>query len=247
MCGILFCCSQDKPLSPSQTCLESLQRRGPDDHCTISKFVAVKAASTEDPAFSQGTQSGFLTFTSTVLSLRGDTIVSQPLENSESGSLLCWNGEAWKIHDSTVDGNDAEIVFNMFLNCTRTTLYDQALQNILNLVAHIVGPYCFVFYDAQHQRVFYGRDALGRRSLTIKKSLQGSLVISSVCDAVDDDSWMEIEADGMYMLDLQEAFKPSLVPPKGIVHIPWVREKRCSDLPFTLVQSPFFPSVLLRH
>jgi asparagine synthetase B (glutamine-hydrolysing) len=85
-------------------------------------------------------------------------------------------------------------------------------------LSSIRGPYAFVFYDAVHRRVYYGRDCLGRRSLLRKTTQDNSLVLSSVCDNASGDTWAEVEADGIYVVDLDnEMSEPQ------ITHIPHVR------------------------
>ena len=76
----------------------------------------------------------------------------------------------------------------------------KTLQNIVSVLNNFSGPASFVFYDAQNQRIFYGRDSLGRRSLLQKRGSDGSLLISSVREFLDSDSWDEIEAGKIYML-----------------------------------------------
>jgi hypothetical protein len=50
--------------------------------------------------------------------------------------------------------------------------------------------------------LFFGRDILGRRSLLRRLTNYGDLIISSVSDGHHDGGWAEIEADGVYCIDL---------------------------------------------
>ena len=241
MCGIFFSLSKGDHLAPDGELLDALRKRGPDSMGMRSQPVTVQ------PITSASTlaESRLLTFVSTVLSLRGDSIINQPLEDSKSGSLLCWNGEAWKIDDALVQGNDAKAVFDLLLQASQScSIYpqdgssspDQGLRNIIQAIGSITGPYAFVFYDAQCRRVFYGRDALGRRSLVTKRYGAGSLVISSVSDATEADGWDEVEADGVYMLDFEG---------NAASHIPWTVGDRALGLPYPLVKPPsiHFPNL----
>ena len=247
MCGIFFSLSKGDQLAPDEELLDALKKRGPDSMGMRSRTVTVQ------PITSASTlaQSHLLTFVSTVLSLRGDSIINQPLEDPMSGSLLCWNGEAWKIDNVLVQGNDAEAVFDLLLQASQScsnypqdgsSSPDKKLQNAILAIGKITGPYAFVFYDAQCGRVFYGRDALGRRSLVTKRYGDGSLVISSVPDATEADGWDEVEADGVYMLDFEG---------NAASHIPWAVGDRALDLAYPLVQPPLiqFPNLpnILRH
>ena len=229
-------------MAPNEELLDALRKRGPDSMGMRSRTVNVQ------PITSAGTlaESRFLTFASTVLSLRGDSVIDQPLEDPEAGSLLCWNGEAWKIDNALVQGNDAKAVFDLLLhasqpcsNCLHdeSSSSDQGTQNVIQAIGSIIGPYAFVFYDAQRRRVFYGRDALGRRSLAIKRYGAGSLAISSVPDATAADGWDEVEADGVHMLDLRG---------NTASHIPWTVGDQALGLPYSLVKPllstfPIFP------
>ena len=247
MCGIFFSISKGDLLAPDEKLLDALSKRGPDNMGTRSRTVTVQ------PIASASTlaQSRLLTFVSTVLSLRGDSIMNQPLEDPNSSSLLCWNGEAWKIDNALVRGNDAKAVFHLLLQASRSSSAcpedgssspDQGLQNTIHAIGSIIGPYAFVFYDAQSRRVFYGRDALGRRSLVTKRYGAESLAISSVPDPTEVDGWEEVEADGVYMLDLER---------NAASHIPWTVGDRALALPYPLVKLPLshFPHLpnILRH
>lgn len=163
----------------------------------------------------QSKNSTFLVFVSTVLSLRGNHVVHQPLEDTESGSLLCWNGEAWTIDGTKIVGNDAEHVFALLLQATQHKITavdflspssEESLHGIIDVMSSIAGPYSFVFYDAKYRRILYGRDALGRRSLLTKRNIDGSVIISSVCDGSASDVWVEVDANGIYNLNLAPNF-----------------------------------------
>ena len=238
MCGIFFSLSREGHLAPDEELLDALRERGPDSMGMQSRTVTVQ------PITSANTlaQSRFLTFVSTVLSLRGDSIIDQPLEDPNSGSLLCWNGEAWKIDNALVQGNDAKAVFDLLLQASQScnscprdgpSSPDQGFQNVIQAIGSITGPYAFVFYDAQSRRVFYGRDALGRRSLVTKRYEAGNLAISSVSDATEADGWDEVEADGVYILDFEG---------NEASHIPWAVGDGPLGMAHFLVQPPLhFP------
>ncbi|TPX17717.1 uncharacterized protein E0L32_002818 [Thyridium curvatum] len=194
MCGIhavISCGVQD----PVTDCLSSdLQRRlcnrGPDhlgEHRARRDLGPDRASITLD-------------FTSTVLSLRGDHIARQPLVDSQSGSALCWNGEAWKLGGSAVKGNDAELVCEQLRQAAALGETQDREHAILDTLRAIEGPFSLVYYDAESGKVFFGRDRLGRRSLLTRHS-ETSLVISSVGD-FPTHKWDEVEADGIYVLDL---------------------------------------------
>lgn len=230
MCGIYFSAAQGRQHVPDGKIVDLLNRRGPDNVGSTQRKVIVEAS----------TKPIFLNTISTVLSLRGDTTIHQPLEDPLSGSLLCWNGEAWKHNDKPIFGNDAAVVFDSMIKAMQVLPQrdDPAFEHrIASLIAFqsvmesISGPFAFVFYDAKSQRLFFGRDRLGRRSLLIGKGLQEELILSSISNGPTSGGWEEVEANGIYMLDLtayitgtnnyakdgasQQRF------PFEIIHLPW--------------------------
>ena len=208
MCGILCSYSQGKSRFSSPELQEALEKRGPDSVHTVRRLISPESTTSEYLHTNEQEDSNLLTFCSSVLALRGDVLVRQPLEDLYANSLLCWNGEAWRIGDDVICGNDALAVFSLFQKVTTTALNEatptghESLQRFVQTVRLITGPYAFIYYDALHRRIFYGRDALGRRSLVIKNNLPASLVIASVCDATEPEAWTEVEADGLYMINL---------------------------------------------
>ncbi len=230
MCGIFFSCSCQDDLSPSTEILDCVKRRGPDHEQVVRRKLEVYNGA-ETPL----KRVFYLTFLSTVLSLRGDQVVCQPLEDPLSGSLLCWNGEAWKIDDTSFGGNDVQPIFSLLLEAIRhenvgaadkSTAYTKSLQAVNNVFARLAGPYAFVFYDARHQRIFYGRDILGRRSLVFNMSGDSNLIISSISDGSVSDAWCEVEANGIYMLDLAIGQTHSENKTHVLKHIPWEDDSR---------------------
>lgn len=137
-------------------------------------------------------QSVELTFTSSVLHLRGHDVTVQPLV-SQSGDILCWNGEIWQGLSVADDKNDG------------LKLLDELVsgKKVWEVMGQIEGPWAMVFYDASKRRLWYGRDCLGRRSLMRKMIPEtGELLLSSV--GVDMDGWDEVCVEGLGCLELQE-------------------------------------------
>lgn len=210
MCGIFFSYSQSKPSPSCNLIYDCLDRRGPDGSNLLS--LEIRESSLD---YTNECDLGFvyLTFYSSVLSLRGDKTIKQPLQDPSTGSIFCWNGEAWNFNDQPVIGNDTEIVFELLLRATEISTTkgkhvsssdDETAQGIVSVLSSISGPASFVFYEAQNQRIFYGRDSLGRRSLLQKRNLNGNLSISSVRPLSDSSIWDEVEAGDIRMLDLKK-------------------------------------------
>lgn len=138
-----------------------------------------------------------LQFVSTVLSLRGSHTTEQPFVDKTSGSILCWNGEAWKIDGCVVDGNDGETVFRMLCGSSHAESSEEA---VLDSLRSVEGPFAFVYFDRPAGTLFFGRDRLGRRSLLIAEDDRG-VVLSSVADTAES-TWREVEADAVYVMRL---------------------------------------------
>lgn len=186
--------------SPLQVCLCN---RGPDHFGQVTTHLRPHASDGE----------AFLTFTSTVLSLRGDHVKEQPFEDSETGSVLCWNGEAWRVGGRLVQGNDGEAVFALLGNASSSETGSG--DAILDALRSIEGPFSFVYFDAPSQTLYYGRDRLGRRSLLLcRDDAEGSLVISSVAETCED-KWKEVEADGVYSVALRGKMSSSAYAPSS--------------------------------
>ena len=184
MCGIFACISAEAYTQAAPDCERCLQSRGPD-YCNT---VQTQHGSTASPLF--------LTFTSTVLALRGNHVAKQPLVDQTSGSALCWNGEAWKINEQPVQGNDGEAVLTLL---TDASAGSDSKNRVLSALRAIEGPFAFAFFDKPSRSLYYGRDRLGRRSLLRRGGLPFSL--SSIAETTDE-AWDEVEADGFYVLEL---------------------------------------------
>ncbi|KAH8697465.1 asparagine synthase [Talaromyces proteolyticus] len=209
MCGIFFSLSASQHVYPTEKTVAWLQNRGPDNYQTHQ--VQLNCPADPQGVGELATTTVYLTFISTVLGLRGDHVTSQPLVDADSRSVLCWNGEAWKVRGETVEGNDTELVFRRLIEASKLrngdneSEVDQATKTIVrltNIINNITGPFSFVFYDGFHGRIFFGRDCLGRRSLLHSRDEIGTLKICSTCDGTPSVPFEEVETDGIYTIDL---------------------------------------------
>lgn len=170
---------------------QSLSDRGPD-----YLGQATRSLPTNVPD-----RHALLTFTSTVLALRGDHVAKQPFEDTQSGSVLCWNGEAWKIAEHIVDGNDGEAIF-AHLRANTYPDIGQRRDHTLDVFRRLQGPFAFLYYDAPGKCLYFGRDRLGRRSLLINQPANAdTIAFSSIADPLTP-MWKEVAADGIYQLSL---------------------------------------------
>nr|POE47583.1 asparagine synthetase domain-containing protein c4f6.11c [Quercus suber] len=197
MCGIFCALSTHHPIWPSSGHEQLLHNRGPDSQGrTYRQF----AASPDDV---------HVTCFSTVLSLRGATTVAQPHCKDENGPSLCWNGEAWSIGSMPTHYNDTEEIYRLLVQAIgheddgESAKFSSAnsADTIAQRLSSVAGPYAFVFYDPSGI-VYFGRDSLGRRSLLTQFTDDGDLLVASVSDGVATSEWSEIEADGLYYVDL---------------------------------------------
>ncbi|ETS86367.1 hypothetical protein PFICI_00195 [Pestalotiopsis fici W106-1] len=210
MCGIHGLVTVHSGQELSANLKESLANRGPDFLGQVTRSVS--SDSQEEPLIS-------LTFTSTVLALRGDHLAKQPFEHPEHGSVLCWNGEAWRIDGQAVEGNDGEEIFAR-LAANALVEDEQRRSYTIDVLRQIQGPFACLYYDAPGKCLYYGRDRLGRRSLLVNHSeAVGGIAFSSVSDSQVAD-WKEVTADGIYAISLNTSDVKNIAPQK----YPWVAE-----------------------
>lgn len=192
MCGIYCHISGATHVDLGNYNSELLSRRGPD--ALKTHRVVVKSSS----------HTWNVTFTSSVLALRGEQVQEQPIVDQLSGSVLCWNGEAWLLSGIEISGNDTLLLSARLFEATGDL--SQVEDHILKVVETIAGPYAFVFFDAITSKLYFGRDVLGRRSLLIQGDnlQQGELTISSVSASMGNESACEVATSLIYSIDLTQ-------------------------------------------
>ncbi|KAF1826538.1 N-terminal nucleophile aminohydrolase [Dissoconium aciculare CBS 342.82] len=159
MCGIFCSVSRHEFTAPSPNLRTLLESRGPDASNVIEKVSQPTSASLSPV---------WLTFHSTVLSLRTEIVVDQPYSAGASGSVLCWNGEAWAFRHVPIKDSDTSAIYthlDQALDISQETDACGMLEMVALTMAQIAGPFAFVYYDDRSDRIFMGRDFLGRRSL----------------------------------------------------------------------------------
>ena len=235
MCGIFFSCSRYNYISPTVEEAECLSRRGPDSFKTLSAKLHTDQ-SQETEKCDTANDPYYLTFAASVLSLRGEHVIKQPLQDTAQNFIFCWNGEAWKLNGNTIQNNDAKHVFDALCNASlrrcETSANDSQLilQAQLDVLSSCSGPYAFVFYDSHNRRILLGRDALGRRSLLFRHS-EEEFFLSSTCHGSTSGGWNEVEANGVYVLDLKARCDARLRSPNerynafALFHVPWTKSQ----------------------
>ncbi|EMR10398.1 hypothetical protein PNEG_01113 [Pneumocystis murina B123] len=181
MCGIFLMVTRihEDVSEDYNDIIELINVRGPDGSSTIE--IIMKEVK--------------LKICCSVLHLRGKGEATlQPLENDQ-GDLLCWNGEVWNGLGIKFTDNDTIQVMNAL---------SKPFTNVIDIIREIEGPYAFIFIEKSKERLWYGRDCLGRRSLLKKTSTEicdsFCFLLSSVSNG--DPSWEEVFADGLYFVDL---------------------------------------------
>lgn len=201
MCGIYASLSKTGLTYPSPDLQQCLCNRGPDHLGQVGAQIDSK-----EEALS-------FHFMSTVLALRGGHVFGQPLIDPVTRSLLCWNGEAWKIGQELVKGNDGQIILNLLTSCTSEASGSASFKGVIEAIQSISGPFAFVYFDRVHSLLYFGRDRLGRRSLLSNvDSIAASVQLSSVADTARG-TWKEVEADGIYVIaPINKSFRGFLDP-----------------------------------
>eukprot|EP01135_Chromosphaera_perkinsii_P012025 Nk52_evm33s2568 gene=Nk52_evmTU33s2568 len=222
---------------------DRIARRGPD----ISSEKVVVAGMGTDPSKRSGGSSLLweMVFAGSVLHLRGEEMNAQPFCDLQKQHVFLWNGEIFgtfvdwdakqdncfykkiEVADSENDGSE------LFHKHLLSAVYDSSsdtedsvqlyTQRVLGVFSSIKGPWGFTFWDAGHERVWFGRDYFGRRSLVVHYPTEeagcccgASFAVCSVGPGTVSDvngeeekggvenklcpGWQELPADGLYCL-----------------------------------------------
>lgn len=127
MCGILVTISpsaSESDVLDGNDLLDYVASRGPDYRDTY-KVLSVGECR--------------LTFTSSVLHLRGQHVVKQPVVG-ETGNVLCWNGEVWSGLDVSAHDCDTSALFQALEAAAQTQTVHQVFERLR-------GPYAFTYYQ----------------------------------------------------------------------------------------------------
>ena len=149
----------------------------------------------------------WLSFTSTVLALRGGHVQVQPFIDRQTSSVLCWNGEAWRIDSELVVGNDGQRIFERLMQASSQKL-SESNTAVLDVLRNISGPFAFIFLDKIHGQIYFGRDRLGRRSLLYNTESHPSCMEFASTSDHGSSSWKEVEADAIYQLSSSDDRDP---------------------------------------
>ncbi|GJQ10263.1 hypothetical protein GpartN1_g2054.t1 [Galdieria partita] len=173
-----------------------LQRRGPDSFQTKQYSLQYQRT---------------LELAAGVLSLRGNKVVEQPLEDA-FGNVLLFNGELYD--DSMNQSENDTLLLSKLLgqlvyrhkNSARNSL-KPLYAEILELLDSLPGPWSFIYYISSLRCLIFGRDVIGRRSLLLGRTKDSqSLFISSVLpqEAACSGCLIELAPLGLYFIEWEE-------------------------------------------
>ncbi|GAA6013581.1 hypothetical protein JCM10207_004781 [Rhodosporidiobolus poonsookiae] len=168
----------------------AVETRGPDAHNTLIRHVR-----------SSKTFHFELRFHASILHMRGDGVTLQPFV-SDNGDVFLWNGEIFDGLEVAPEENDGQKLFEQ--------IQSYGPSNFFAAIRDIEGPYAFIFYQAEYQRLYFARDPLGRRSLLFHPPTPESpfLFLSSTAPGKDFplQDWEEVSCESVHcyhLLDLK--------------------------------------------
>ncbi|KAL8161459.1 hypothetical protein V2J09_012948 [Rumex salicifolius] len=100
------------------------------------------------------------------LQLRGTHPIQQPLTDPFA-NVLAYNGEIYGGLDLNGDDNDTEALMDALCNCCSCYLHEDGRNKIPELLSLIKGPWALIYWQDSTRTLWFGRDALGRRSLLV--------------------------------------------------------------------------------
>ncbi|KAH7445277.1 hypothetical protein KP509_01G000200 [Ceratopteris richardii] len=231
MCGIGLIVSADERheklidhrIFSCKELLEALRKRGPDSmgRLTLHHPLNAHANGLDDES------SLVLEFMATTLQLRGREQICQPLKD-QNGNVLIYNGEIFDGPAIKSDENDARVLLSLLGKCCSCLCHTESVKKdcicstsekgnnthtcISEVLSSIRGPWTLVFWQAESEVLWFGRDILGRRSLLVHwpSSMDERLIFSSVsppsnnkelpCDMFD--YWEELPC-AIYSINLK--------------------------------------------
>ncbi|KNE66726.1 hypothetical protein AMAG_11224 [Allomyces macrogynus ATCC 38327] len=210
-----------------------IKHRGPNHFGLVEVVVASEhrgadaatksngtAAAVQESAENSHIKDGSLQLIASVLHLRGEKMVEQPVRFHGTGDnelILCWNGEVYAGMGTGTDlaaQSDTAYLIRQLSEidvCSRTAADFGA--GIVALFEDLEAEFAMILFNARFKTLWYGRDCLGRRSL-LHHHAADTLALSSVhlpgCP--------EVPVGGLWSVDLSA---PSLVDSR--VQWPWSR------------------------
>ncbi|XP_050306344.1 asparagine synthetase domain-containing protein 1 [Anthonomus grandis grandis] len=184
MCGI-FCvfntfCNNCDNLINQLTFEANIRNRGPDS-------FNFKVLTWKDTS---------LAFASSVLWLQGNKITVQPIEDSDS--IFCYNGDifaGFDVSEQKLSG-DTQLIHQF--------IKKHISRNSLSNLDKVQGPYAFIYFDKTSNKLYFGRDIFGRRSLLLGQNKErDTFIITSVAKRQSQFDFIEIPSVGIFCYDIE--------------------------------------------
>jgi asparagine synthetase B (glutamine-hydrolysing) len=104
-----------------------------------------------------------------VLRIQGENLCSQPAVSPFSGSMLLWNGEFLN-REKSGESDTREIL----------DILDSS-SDLSEALGSIEGPFAFVYFDKPGNRLWFGKDKVGRRSMLVQMSREEDELVIASC------------------------------------------------------------------
>ncbi|SCV71595.1 BQ2448_3183 [Microbotryum intermedium] len=168
---------------------EAVKPRGPD----ASADYCVKLRPTQERPDAE------MRFHTSVLHMRGDVVTPQPFVDPDTGDVFLWNGEVFDGLSVDLHDNDGSKLFH--------ELQQAGPRAIPAVLQSIEGPYAFVYFSKTENKLWFGRDHLGRRSLLLHRPTPSMphLILSSCAPSGHNfvfGEWEEVACDALYSFAL---------------------------------------------
>ncbi|KAI3647530.1 hypothetical protein MP228_007751 [Amoeboaphelidium protococcarum] len=139
-----------------------------------------------------------------VLHMRGSTALTrQPFFDNcgDNEDFFIWNGEAYNEDFMKKGVNDGLQISQRLFGERRSTGGQDIIKCLIRVLQPIDGPYAFLYFSAREGRVYFGRDFMGRRSLTVHQT-EDYLMVASIAEYGS--AWKEVQTGFIHYFDLNQ-------------------------------------------
>jgi hypothetical protein len=121
-----------------------------------------------------------------------------------AASLSKLNRPVVNLYQST---SDSMQIFKILTDTDKYYSSSEFTEHLLNTLSNIKGPWAIIFYHAPSHTLYFGRDALGRRSLLYhfpsSPKTDSEFLLTSVGSMEEAGFWNEVPTEGIYALPLK--------------------------------------------
>lgn len=153
-------------------------------------------------------------------------MTKQPLEDNKY--VLVYNGDIFGgiPNELTLEEGDTKTLFRLMHN-----------RKLATVLSHLQGPYAFIYFDKIEEKLYFGRDIYGRRSLLIGKHKE-ELILTSVAKRTKEYNFIELPSIGTFSLDLKT---------NQLIVFPWTHRNPNFESKLTELKSFLNDDVLVEH